>query len=142
MSKTPCPKPFVLNLGGMGLQGRFLTPLFNKFRGDSIAILWSALRFQISRFYCTNEIVAIIQKKKKKLEKAGTVDSKKHPARKVGTRSRQCQPKVPGRFAFAGARNPRICSSSRSEKHFLALHFPVVFLGNPRTATAFFPCLI
>ena len=35
------------------------------------------------------------------LEKAGTVDFRKHPARKVGTRSRQCQPKVPGRFAFA-----------------------------------------
>ena len=33
-----------------------------------------------------------------KLEKAGTVDFKKHPARKVGTRSRQCRPKVPGRF--------------------------------------------
>ena len=38
-----------------------------------------------------------------KLEKAGTVDLKKHPARKVGTRSRQCQPKVPGRFAFPGS---------------------------------------
>ena len=30
--------------------------------------------------------------------------------RKVGTRSRQCRPKVPGRFAFLGARNPRIYS--------------------------------
>ena len=35
-----------------------------------------------------------------KLEKAGTVDLKKHPARKVGTRPQQCGPKVPGRFAF------------------------------------------
>ena len=34
----------------------------------------------------------------------------KHPARKVGTRSRECRPKVPHRFAFPGARNPRICS--------------------------------
>ena len=48
-----------------------------------------------------------------KLEKAGTVDFKKHPARKVGARSRQCGPKVPGRFALPGARNPRICSISR-----------------------------
>ena len=39
--------------------------------------------------------------------------SKKHPARKVGTRSRQCRPKVSGRFAFPGARNPRTCSISR-----------------------------
>ena len=37
------------------------------------------------------------------IRKAGTVDFKKHPARKVGTRSRQCGPKAPGRFAFPGA---------------------------------------
>ena len=47
-----------------------------------------------------------------KFERAGTVDFKKHPARKVGTRCRQCRPKVPGRFAFPGARNPRIESIS------------------------------
>ena len=46
-----------------------------------------------------------------RLEKAGTVDFKKHPARKVGTLSRQCRPKVPGRFAFPSARNPRIFRS-------------------------------
>ena len=28
---------------------------------------------------------------------------KKHPARKVGARPRQCRPKVPGRSAFPGA---------------------------------------
>ena len=44
----------------------------------------------------------------------GTVDfKKKHPARKVGTRSRQCRPTAPGRFAFPGGWNPRICSTSR-----------------------------
>ena len=53
-----------------------------------------------------------------KLEKAGTVDFKKHPARKVGTRSRQYGPKVSGRFAFPGARNPENCSISRSWKKF------------------------
>ena len=57
-----------------------------------------------------------------KLEKAGTVDFKKHPARKVGTRSRKCGPKVPGRFAFTGARNPRIYSISRFGKN--AATFP------------------
>ena len=62
------------------------------------------------------------------LEKAGTVDFKKHPARKVGTRSRQCRPKVPGRFAFPGARNPRICSISRSGKIF-----PAIFPGLSRS---------
>ena len=36
----------------------------------------------------------------------------KHPARKVGTRSKQFLPKVPDKFAFPGARNPRICSIS------------------------------
>ena len=39
-----------------------------------------------------------------KLEKAGTVDFKRHLTRKVGTRSRQCRAKVRGRFAFPGAR--------------------------------------
>ena len=33
--------------------------------------------------------------------------------RKVGTRSWQCGPKAPSRFAFPGDRNPRICSVSR-----------------------------
>ena len=44
--------------------------------------------------------------------------SKKHPARKVGTRSRQCRPKVPCRFAFPGkkSRNLRICSTWRFGK--------------------------
>ena len=76
--------------------------------------------------------------------KAGTVDFKKHPARKVGTRSRQCGPKVPGRFAFPGARNPRICSISRFGKNFPAI-FPGLSRSFPRrtpeqtpeTATAF-----
>ena len=64
-----------------------------------------------------------------KLEKAGTVDKKKHLARKVGTRSRQCRPKFPGRFAFPGARNPRICSISRFGFFFqqFSLDFPGVF---------------
>ena len=53
-----------------------------------------------------------------KLEKAGTVDFKKHPARKVETGSRQCGPKVPDRFAFPGARNTRICNISRFRKIF------------------------
>ena len=44
-----------------------------------------------------------------RLEKAGTVDFKMRPARKVGTRSGQRRPNVRGRFAFPGARNPRIC---------------------------------
>ena len=60
----------------------------------------------------------------------------KTPARKVGTRSRQCRPKVPGRFAFPGARNPRICSISRFGKTVPVIFprdFPGVFLGNPRT---------
>ena len=43
-----------------------------------------------------------------KLGRAGTVDFKKHSARKVGTRSRQRRSKVPGGFSFPGARNPRI----------------------------------
>ena len=69
-----------------------------------------------------------------KLEKAGTVDFKKHPARKVGTRSRQCGPRVPGRFAFPDARNPRIYSISRFGMIFqqFSRDFPAIFLGNPR----------
>ena len=47
-----------------------------------------------------------------KLEKAGTVDFENHPAQKLGTRSQRCRPKVPGRFAFPGARTPGICSIS------------------------------
>ena len=73
-----------------------------------------------------------------KLEKAGTVNFKKHPARKVGTRSRQCGPKVPGRFALPGAPNPRICSISRFGKFFPAIFpnrsrsFPREPLNRPR----------
>ena len=63
-----------------------------------------------------------------KLEKAGTVDFKKHPARNVGTRSRQSRPKFPGRFAFPGARSPRICSISRFGKIF-----PAIFPGLSRS---------
>ena len=78
-------------------------------------------------------------------EKAGTVDFKKHPAQKVGTRSRQCGPKVSGRSAFPGARNPSICSISRFGKIFSS-NFPGVFpelscrtpAQTPETATAFF----
>ena len=62
--------------------------------------------------------------------------SEKPPTRKVGTRSRQCRPKVPGGSAFPGARNPRICSIWRFGKIF-----PAIFPGlsrencpeNPRT---------
>ena len=70
-----------------------------------------------------------------KLEEAGTVDFKKRPARRVGTRSRQCRAKVPGRFAFPGARNPRICSTLGLRKYFPASFrdFPGFFLGRPRT---------
>ena len=45
---------------------------------------------------------AIIQENSRRLELS---ISKKHPARKVATRSRQCGPKVPGNFAFPKASN-------------------------------------
>ena len=67
--------------------------------------------------------MCVIQKNLRRLE---LLISKKHPARKVGTRSRQCRPKVPGRFAFPGDRNPRICSISRFKKTFPAI-FPRTF---------------
>ena len=63
-----------------------------------------------------------------KLEEAGTVDFKKHPARKVGTRCWQCRPKVPGGFAFPCARNPRISSISRFGKNV-----PAIFPGLSQT---------
>ena len=66
--------------------------------------------------------------RKKKLEKAGAVDFQKHPAWKVGTRSWQCRPKVPGRFAFPGARNPRVCRISRFGKYL-----PAIFQGLSRS---------
>ena len=65
------------------------------------------------------------------VEKAGTVDFKEHPTRKVGTRSRQCRPKVPGRFAFPCARNSRICSIWRFGKSFPAI-FPGLAPSFPR----------
>ena len=68
---------------------------------------------------------------RKNLEKAGNVDCRKHPARKVGTRSRQCRPKVPSRFGFPGAPNPRICSFSRFGKIFPAI-FPGLSRSFPR----------
>ena len=81
----------------------------------------------------------------KNLEKAGTVDFKKHPARKGGTlTSRQCRPEVPVRCAFPGAPNPGICSISRFGKIFSS-NFPGTFpevssrtpKQTPETATAF-----
>ena len=52
----------------------------------------------------------------------------------MGTRSPQCGPKVPGRFAFPGARNPRICSIWRFGKKFqlFSRNFPGTFLQNSR----------
>ena len=49
----------------------------------------------------------------------------------MGTRSRQCQPKVPGSFAFPGACNPRICSGKFFQQ--FSRDFLGVFLGNART---------
>ena len=48
--------------------------------------------------------------------KVVTVDFKKHPARKVRIWSGHCGLKVPGRFAFPSARNPRTQSISRFRK--------------------------
>ena len=76
-------------------------------------------------YYAVNPLL------REKLEKAGTVDFKKHPARKVGTRSQECQPKVRGRFAFPSARNPRICSISRFGNNFPAI-FPGLSRSFPR----------
>ena len=70
----------------------------------------------------------------------------KQPTRKMGTRSRQCRPKVPGMFAFPGAQNPRICSISRFGTKFSG-NFSGTFRSFPQeppnfqqtseTATAF-----
>ena len=68
------------------------------------------------------------QKNSRRLE----LSISKTPCTEGGTRSRQCRPKVPGRFAFPGARNPRIYSISRSGK-FLS-RTPE---QTPETATAF-----
>ena len=68
-----------------------------------------------------------------------------HRSRKVGTRSRQCRPKVPGRFAFPGAQNPRICSMWRVPGRFFQQFprgFPRVFVGNPRTDPRSSHCLL
>ena len=46
----------------------------------------------------------------------------------MGTRSRPCRPKVRGRFAFPGARNPRICSIWCFGKIF-----PAIFPGLSRS---------
>ena len=47
----------------------------------------------------------------------------------MGTRSRQCGPKVPGGFAFPGARIPRSCSISR-----FGTIFPAIFPGFSRSS--------
>ena len=59
----------------------------------------------------------------------------------MGTRPRQCGPKVPGRFAFSGARNPRICSNFRDSGKVFPAIFPEFSsrtpAQTPETATAF-----
>ena len=69
-----------------------------------------------------------------KLEKVGTVDFKKHPARKVGTRSQQCGPKVPGRFAFPVPEILVFAAFGDSGKIFqqFSRNFPGTFLQNSR----------
>ena len=79
------------------------------------------MQIRANRLILANRFrVPELRKNSRKLE---TVDFEKHPARKVGTSSRQCEPKVPGRFAFAVARNPRICGIWRFGKFFPAI-FP------------------
>ena len=65
-------------------------------------------------------VLAVLQTlvKQKKSTRLELSISKKHPARKVQTRSWECQPKVPGRFAFPGARHPRICCVFAIREHF------------------------
>ena len=50
-------------------------------------------------------------------------------------RSRQCRPKVPGRFAFPGAQILEFVAFGASGKIFqqFSRNFPEVFLRNPRT---------
>ena len=84
-----------------------------------------------------------------KLEKAGTVDVKSTPRGRWGQGPGSVRPKVPGRFAFPGARNPGICSTSQFGKNFPAI-FPGLSRSFPReppnrapeTATAFSSFLI
>ena len=69
----------------------------------------------------------------RRLEIIRNVDFKKHPARKEWTRSRQCRPKVPGRFAFPSVWNPGICSISQFGKNIVrqfSWDCPGAFLGN------------
>ena len=82
-------------------------------------------------------VAAVNQKNSRRL------DFKKHLARKVGTRSRECQPKVRGRFAFPGAQNLE-CVAFRDPGK-ISSNFPETFpefsSGTPeripQTATAF-----
>ena len=78
---------------------------------------------------CNNTLLSLNQKNSRRLELS---ISKSHPAQKVGTRCRQCRPKVPGRFAFPSARSPRMCCISRFGNIFPAI-FPGLSLGTPRT---------
>ena len=85
----------------------------------------------------------VFQKNSRRLELS---ISKNTPRTEGGDKvSAVSRPKVPGRFAFPGARNPRICSISRVPGKFFqqfSPNFPGVFLENspeqtPETATAF-----
>ena len=68
---------------------------------------------------------ALTRFRSEKLEKAGTVTFEKHSARKVGTRSRQCRPKVPGRFAFPVSEILEFVAFRDSGK--ISSNFPVTF---------------
>ena len=115
MTPNPIFSPFLGHFFPVSCRGPFsiFWPVFPHF--------WISARFP---FYTRRPGLAIREGVcSEKLGKAGNCRFQKHPARKVGTRSRQCGPKVPGRFAFPGARNPRICSIWRSGKNFPAI-FP------------------
>ena len=59
-------------------------------------------------------------------------------ARKVGTRSRQCRPKVPGRLAFPGARilEFEACSDSGNLSSSFPGTFPAFSSGTPEQTPA------
>ena len=87
---------------GMSFETRE-TKLFGRISRDFAEIF----RGVPETFEKKGSLCSILVPYSEKLKKAVTVDCEKHPAWKVGTRSRavwtQCD-----RFAFPGARNPRI----------------------------------
>ena len=97
-------------------RSRFETPF--KLVWVSLPLLRSSSGWVSQCFFYLGHLAVLEKVQKKNPRRLELLISKNTPHRRWGQGPGQRRPKVPGRFAFPGAQNPRICSISRFGKIF------------------------